>query len=149
MTQLQLHHIYPVIALVFLTFGIMVLMGIRRFRAIKNGSIPPGYFKDYQQREPFLMPVDVQLASRHYNNLFEQPVLFYTFIAMVLLAGTADNVTLYFSWAYVVARIAHAIIHVTTNKLLLRMRAFAIGSFILLLLWIKLAYQIYASLNTI
>lgn len=149
MTPLHLHHIYPVIVLVFLTFGIMVLMGARRFRAMRKGLIPPGYFKDYQQREPFLIPSDVQVASRHYANLFEQPVLFYTFIALLLISGTADKVTLYFSWAYVIARILHAIIHVTTNKLILRMRIFAIGSFILLLLWIKLAFQIYSILNLV
>ncbi len=142
MSTLQLHHIYPVIALVFLTFGIMVLMGKRRFAAIRNGSIPPGYFKDYQQKEPFLIPTDVQVATRHYNNLFEQPVLFYTLIPLLLLTNEADNVTLYFSWGYVAARYGHAIIHVTTNKLMLRMRLFAIGSFILLLLWSKFLWQL-------
>ena len=141
MTTLQLHHIYPVIALVFLTFGIMVLMGKRRFSAIRSGKIPPGYFKDYQQREPFLIPSDVQVATRHYNNLFEQPVLFYTLIPLLILTNVVDNVTLYFSWGYVIARYGHAIVHVTTNKLMLRMRMFAIASFILLLLGAKFTWH--------
>lgn len=142
MTPLHLHHIYPVIALVFLTFGIMVLMGKRRFKAIREGKIPPGFFKDYQQREPFLIPEDVQLATRHYANLFEQPLLFYTLIPLLLFTNTVDTVTLYFSWGYVIARYGHAFVHVTTNKLMLRMRLFAIASFILLLLWARFLWQL-------
>jgi len=135
-------HIYPVIALVFLTFGIMVLMVKRRFKAIRSGEIPPVYFKDYQQRESFLIPEKVQLATRHYGNLFELPVLFYALIPLLILTDKTDGLTLFFSWAFVISRYVHAIIHVTNNKLFWRMRAFVIGSFILLLLWARFTFQL-------
>lgn len=142
MIPIHLHHIYPVIALVALTFGIMVLMGRRRFSAIRSGKIPPGYFKDYQQREPFLIPAEVQVASRNYVNLFEMPILFYALIPLIIVTDLADNVTLTFSWLFVISRYAHSILHVTTNKLMMRMRLWGIGCFILMLLWGRLLVQL-------
>lgn len=135
-------HVFPVIALALLTFGTMILMGRRRFAAIRAGKIPPGYFKDYQQREPFLIPSEVQVANRHYMNLFEMPVLFYALIPLLIITDKADNVSLYFAWAFVVARVAHAIVHMTSNKLMYRMRFFFIGSFILFLLWVRFGIQL-------
>src|SRR3989344_2205294 len=124
-------HLFPVIALVFLTFGIMVLMGRRRFAAIRSKKIPVGFFKDYQQREPFLIPEEVQLASRNYANLFEIPILFFALIPLLILSNKADNVTLLFSWLFVLSRYGHSFVHVTTNPIMLRFRLFGIGCFIL------------------
>lgn len=142
MLEIHKSHIYPVIVLVLLTYGIAFLLAKRRFQAIKKGLIPPGFFKDFQQRESFLIPTDVQLATRNFINLFEVPVLFYALIPLLILTNTADNISLFFSWAFVATRVLHSIIHVTTNKLFLRMRIYGIGSFILLLLWLRLAYQL-------
>lgn len=135
-------HIFPVFALVMLTFGIMILMGKRRFKAIRNGKIPIAFFKDYQKREAFLIPEEVQLANRHYENLFEMPILFYALIPLLIITDRTDNITLFFSWAFVVARYVHAIIHLTNNKLFWRMRAFTISSFILFLLWVRFVFQL-------
>ena len=142
MSEIHKLHIYPVIALVLLVYGIATVLARRRFAAIKKGLIPPGYYKDFQQREQFLLPTDVQLATRNFINLFEIPVLFYAIIPLLIITNTADNVSLVFSWAFVATRILHSIVHVTTNKLFVRMRLYAVGSFIILLLWLRLAYQL-------
>ncbi len=141
-SQIQIQHILPVFALVLLTFGLAPVMLYRRIKAVKAGKIPVGYFKDYQQHEPFLMPTDVQIAARNYVNLFEVPVLFYALIPLLILTNTADNVSLYFSWAFVASRYIHTYVHVSSNKLMLRMRIFIIGFFILFLLWARLGYQL-------
>jgi hypothetical protein len=138
-------HIFPVIALVFLTFGIMVLMWKRRFAAIRSGKIPAGFFKDFQQREPFLIPEEVQIASRNYANLFEVPVLFYAYILALVYCDKADNVSLFLSWLFVLSRYAHSYVHVTTNRLMHRARIFAVGSFIMILLWGRLFLQLFQS----
>jgi hypothetical protein len=145
MSSIHKLHLFPVIALVFLTLGILVLMGRRRFAAIRSGKIPVGFFKDYQQREPFLIPEKVQLATRNYVNLFELPILFYALIPLLILSDKADHVTLYFSWLFVLMRYIHSLVHVTTNKLKHRMRSFAIGGLILIVLWGRFFVQLLQS----
>lgn len=146
LTPIQTQHIFPVIALVLLTFGLAPVMLKRRIKAIREGKIPVGYFKDFQKHENFLIPTDVQTAARNFVNLFEIPVLFYALIPLLILSNTTDHISLLFSWAFVVSRYIHTIVHVTSNKLFLRMRVFAMGAFILLLLWLRLGYQLLTNL---
>lgn len=140
--QIHKYHLYPVIALAFLTFGIMILMGRRRFAAIRKGEIPVGYFKDYQQREPFLLPAHVQVAARNYMNLFEFPVLFYAIIPLLILSAHADLKSLAMSWIFVFLRFAHSIVHVTSNKLMWRMRFYFASTIVLMLMWGRLLFQL-------
>jgi hypothetical protein len=46
------------------------------------------------------------------------------------------------SWMFVVARLGHAAIHVTSNDVRRRFMAFLVGAIILLIMWIVFALRI-------
>ncbi len=135
MAQLHLEFVYPMFSLVLLTAVVAFIMVSRRFQSVKSGQVPIDYFRLYN----FDVKAEKMMAaSRHFTNLFEVPVLFYV-ACLICMVLPESNVFLFgFSWSYVLARILHAYIHLTTNRIRLRMRAFISSYFILMCLWIMI-----------
>ncbi|CAM4191799.1 MAPEG family protein [Pseudoalteromonas byunsanensis] len=121
---------------VFLTFTVMIIMGRRRFAAAHKGDIPLAAFKTMQLSQA---PDNVQLASRNFENQFEIPVLFF----VVCLLGLYLQATGWFFAAngalFVISRIAHSWVHLTSNHVLTRFRLFVLGSLFLMIQWLTLA----------
>ncbi|MEI9903866.1 MAG: MAPEG family protein [Asticcacaulis sp.] len=61
------------------------------------------------------LPPQAQWPADNYNNLMEQPTLFYALCLGVYLAGIADADLEYFAWLYVGLRVLHSIIQATAN----------------------------------
>jgi hypothetical protein len=76
-----------------------------------------------------------QIANAFHNQL-ELPVLFYVVVLLALITQTLDSVLLILSWLFVLSRIIHAYIHVTSNRLDRRTGVFAVGVTALLLMWV-------------
>jgi hypothetical protein len=126
--------VFPAIALFFWTFANGVRMARLRVRAVGRREVPLGYYELYEGSEP---PA-VRLASRHVQNLFEVPPLFYV---VVLFLYVTKNVTLLavgLAWLYVLLRVVHSFVHLGTNHVPHRLVVFAIGNFVLAGLWIAL-----------
>src|SRR5215831_1164572 len=66
--------LYPMLALVLLTFGVGVRLFRARVRSVREGHMPATYFKVYQGA---VEPDFTAKPSRHFTNLFEAPTLFY------------------------------------------------------------------------
>lgn len=130
--------IYPMFAMVILTMFIAILMWKRRMTAIKEG-FDPRYFKTLSVGQP---PDNVLRVDRHYINLFEMPVLFYVGCIVAMIMPLAGPGILFWSWGFVVARVLHAFIHITTNKLPMRMMAFMLGFAMLVGMWIQIVISI-------
>jgi hypothetical protein len=77
-----------------------------------------------------------------YRNQFELPVLFYALIALALPLRHADLVVVLLSWVFVVTRIAHAGVFVTSNDLGRRSTVWLVGVLVLLVMWIYFALKI-------
>ncbi|WP_234401334.1 MAPEG family protein [Pseudoalteromonas sp. T1lg23B] len=120
----------------FLTFAVMVIMGRRRFAAAHKGDIPLAAFKTMQLSQA---PENVQLASRNFENQFEIPVLFF----VVCLLGLHLQATGWFfavnSALFVISRLAHSWVHLTSNHVLTRFRLFMLGCLFVIMQWIALA----------
>jgi len=71
---MNLDLVYPMAAMVLLTFFILVKMFRGRVRAVKAGEADAGYYKTYQEGGE---PRESAQVSRHLVNLFESPTLFY------------------------------------------------------------------------
>jgi hypothetical protein len=70
----------------------------------------------------------VRWKADNYNNLLEQPTIFYA-VALTLAflnAGSGHNAGL--AWAYVALRIAHSLVHALINKVMIRFALFAAAS---------------------
>jgi hypothetical protein len=67
-------------------------------------------------------------VADNYNHLLEQPVVFYAVVLALALIGadTATNVAL--AWAYVALRVAHSLVQVLVNRVLVRFALFALAS---------------------
>ena len=62
----------------------------------------------------------------------------------VVTAGTT-NLAVAVAWAYVALRIVHSLIHLTYNRVMHRLTAFAISSTVLALLWVLAALHLAAN----
>ena len=69
-------------------------------------------------------------------NLLELPMLFYVVGLMSFVTNRVSMTVLVLSWAYVAARGVHSAIHLTYNKVLHRLIAFAASNAILIALWV-------------
>ena len=61
---------------------------------------------------------------------------------LALFLRKADLLFVVMAWIFVVLRIAHAAIHVTSNHAGHRFQAFAAGALVLLLMWVVFAVRI-------
>jgi len=66
--------LYPVLALVALTFVVLLLIPYARFRAAARGRVTVA---DFRYGESANVPGDVSLPNRNLMNLLELPLLFY------------------------------------------------------------------------
>jgi hypothetical protein len=86
------------------------------------------------------LPAKVRWKADNYNNLLEQPTLFYA-VALTLAfldAGSGLNAGL--AWTYVVLRIAHSLVQALINKVLIRFALFAAASLVLLVMTLRAAW---------
>ena len=87
-------------------------------------------------------PVRATQIGNCFKNQFELPILFYILIAIALPLRHADYVIVLLSWVFVVARLVHAGIFVTSNDLNRRSLAWFAGVLVLFVMWIYFALRI-------
>ena len=124
---------WPMIVQVALTVVVYWLMSVRRVAAVKAGEA---------KARDFRIPVDPErsaTAARNVVNQFELPVLFYVACLAFHQIGAVGWIALGLAWAFVISRVAHAWVHVTSNKVILRRRLFILGFLFVVLMWIWFA----------
>ena len=84
----------------------------------------------------------MQQVSNAYQNQLEVPVLFYVLVVLAILTRKADLLLVAMSWIFVASRLAHALIHTTSNRLQHRFLAFLVGVGTLALMWIIFAVRV-------
>ena len=125
----------PMMALVTLTFGVLLLIPLRRFRAGFAGQVR---MDDFRYGESDRVPPEVSLPNRNMMNLLELPLLFYVACLTYLVMDRVDAGALGLAWAYVGLRAAHSAIHVTYNRVRHRLVVFAASNVVLVMLWTNL-----------
>lgn len=124
--------LYSLLGMFLLSLVIGFRMLQLRYRAVRQDNVHPAVFKLNRGKLPDYL---VQI-TQHYDNLYETPILFYVIVILAYVLNMVDWVTLTLAYAYVAARIGHAVIHITANRLLQRRNAFLVTIVILTLLWI-------------
>lgn len=136
----QFSLIYPMSAMVMLTFIILVTLFINRVQSSRKGEVSPFYYKTYQGEEP----EHLLKLSQHVTNIFESPTLFYVACLAAMIINEQSMIFLLLSWTYVFLRAVHAYIHTRRNKILRRAAAYFASWFVLLAMWgcliIKIGY---------
>ena len=130
----------PVFVQVALTFALLFWMGKERQGAIAKGETRIDDIALGQSA----WPQRATQIARAFHNQLEMPVLFYVLVALAMVTQKADLLFVLMSWAFVLARLAHAYVHVTRNHVMLRFKAYGAGLFALIAMWAIFAVRIVA-----
>lgn len=128
----------PVIALVLWSLVMCAWLYATRIPAIKERKIA---YDPHRPAEEFhaQLPAEVRWKADNYNNLMEQPTLFYA-VALTLTALGADaGLNTALAWLYVTLRVAHSLVQATINIVMLRFILFMAATLVLLVLSIRAA----------
>jgi len=128
----------PVFVLVALTFALLLGTFYSRRQTLLSRETR---VKDIVLGQPN-WPTRVTQIGNCYNNQFQLPLLFYALIAVALPLRHADLVMVLLSWVFVVTRLAHAGVFVTSNNILHRSTSWLAGALVLLAMWIYFALRI-------
>jgi hypothetical protein len=137
--------VYPMLAMVILTFAVLIVLFRSRVRMVREGHAPVSYFRTFQGSQE---PEYAVKPARHLANLFEAPTLFYAGCLAAMVVGVTGWAVLVLAWGYVAARCAHAWIHLGGNRVRYRMRVYFLGWLLLLGLWIYVAVAAAARLGS-
>lgn len=132
----------PVFIQVALTFALLFWMGGARVAAIKRGQVR---IRDIALGQSAWPERETQIANCFHNQL-QLPTLFYVLVAFALFTRKADLLFVVLAWAFVLLRVGHAYVHVTSNHVPTRFRWYLGGAVVLLLMWIVFAVRILAGL---
>jgi len=129
----------PALLLMFWTLTVLLVVPIRRVRAVMQQRITP---QDFSHGESARVPPDVALPNRIFMNLVEVPVLFYAMVFMAYLTGLVNDVTVGLAWAYVALRFVHSAIYFTYNHVGHRALVFGTSNVIVSVMICYVAYHL-------
>jgi hypothetical protein len=128
----------PVFVQIGLTFALLIgMVGLRRQTLVTGET----RIRDIALGEPNWPKRATQIGNC-FSNQFELPVLFYVLVALALPLRHADLVLVLLSWVFVITRLIHAAVFVTSNDLGRRSIAWLAGVVVLLVTWLYFAVRI-------
>ena len=131
----------PVFVQVALAFGLLVWMASVRTRSVKSGETKIRDIALGQSNWPD-QPTQI---SNCFNSQFQLPLLFYVVVILAWVTRQADVIFVVLEWLFVLLRIGHAYVHTTSNYVPNRFRVFAVGMFVLLIMWVYFAFKIFTA----
>lgn len=128
----------PVLVQVLLTLGVYVALIKAKLAAKAAGTVDT-------KRSPLhddAWPEGVMKINNNIRNQFEVPVLFYVLAGAFWAVDAVGVPAMVLAWAFVLSRLAHAWIHVTSNYVPNRRRMFTVGWFIVLAMAVLLGWEL-------
>ena len=121
----------PVFVLVALTLGLLVWQARARVAALRAGQVKMSQIALGQNA----WPERAAQINRAYQNQLELPVLFYVLVALTLVTRRETTLFVAMEWLFVVARLVHAFVHVTSNNVVRRFQIYTAGFGVLAAMW--------------
>ncbi len=132
----------PLFVQIVLTFVLYSMMAYHRVSLIRRGEVHP---RDVALRQPNWPPHVLQVANSAHNQL-ETPVLFYVLTILAIITRHADLLFVVMAWVFVLLRLWHAYVHVTSNRLTRRGSVFGLATLDLMLMWLIFIVRIMLGL---
>lgn len=134
----------PVVALIAWTLVMWLWMYLTRIPAMRRAGIDVrrltgGTGADLRQR----IDPKSQWPADNYNHLLEQPVLFYAICLTLALIQQGGGINAMIAWAYVGLRIAHSLVQVTSNRVVVRFALFTLATLALAALTLHAAIPLF------
>ena len=133
----QVAIVYPLLVQVALTLGLLLWLAVRRTRALRKREVQ---VRDIALGQPN-WPAEITQIGNSFRSQFEVPVLFYVLVLLVLNLRMSDIVLVVLGWMFVLARLAHAYVHTTSNRVRIRGPVYGVGLLFLLIMWIWFALR--------
>lgn len=132
----------PVLLQVGLTLWLYFRLGAVKKKALQEGTV------DEARRalDEDAWPNDVRQVNNAIRNQFELPVLFYLGCVLLWALELVNGITLALAFAFALSRFWHAGIHVGSNFVPNRRKAFTVGFLLLLVLYLVVAYRLVLQL---
>lgn len=132
----------PLVALVLWSFVMWAWLYATRIPAVTMGKI---VYDPHRPAEEFhaQLPARVRWKADNYNNLMEQPTLFYAVTLTLALLEAGEGLNTGLAWLYVGLRIAHSLVQAIINVVMLRFAIFMAASFVLLVMSVRAAFIVY------
>jgi hypothetical protein len=122
----------PLFVEVILTFVLWAGMATLRTRDVSTGAVRP---EEIALREPKWSKRTLQTANS-FSNQFEIPVLFYVLTILAYVTHLAGTIFVILAWIFVIFRILHAYVHVTSNIVRLRGTFYGVAVVALAINWV-------------
>jgi hypothetical protein len=91
------------------------------------------------------IPAEVRWKADNYNNLLEQPTIFYAVALTLAFLNEGAGLNAGLAWAYVGLRIAHSLVQALINEVTIRFALFAAASIVLLIMTIRAAWRLFVT----
>jgi len=138
------HIIWPVLAQIFLTLIMFIMLGVRKAKAVKAGEV--------NRRQAALnnreWPEYVVKVSNNIANQFEAPVLFYVLCLVLYSINAVGMVAIVLAWLFALSRFAHAYVHIGSNYVPMRFRLFLVGCLVLIAMLILVVWALVTGIVT-
>jgi len=121
----------PLFVEVILTLVLLFWMAALRTGDFSSGAVQP---ERIALREPNWPRRTTQVANA-FANQFELPVLFYVLTILEYVTHLAGIVFVVLAWVFVIFRILHAYVHVTSNIVRLRGALYGVAALVLAIMW--------------
>ena len=134
----------PVVALAAWTMVMWVWMYLTRIPAMNKAGIDATNLvgsNGASLREK--LPETVSWKADNYNHLHEAPTVFYAVALVLAMIGQGDGLNATLAWAYVGLRVAHSLVQVTSNRVVMRFALFALSSLVLMALVLHAALAVF------
>lgn len=129
---------WPAITLVVMTLVTYVNLMRVRVREIRAGRVDRARWTLHDDA----WPDSVRQVQNNLRNQFEMPVLFYGVCFMLWALEAVGIVALVTAWLFVLTRFAHSWIHLTTNRMRYRARAFQVSWWVMVFLVLLVVWRL-------
>ena len=132
----------PLFVLVLMTLVLGFWVPMVSVPMLRRGEVRP---QDVDLRQ-LNWPRPIQQINNSYTNQLELPVLFYVLTILAIITKHADLLFVVMAWLFVLARLVHAYVHVTSNNVNVRGPVFGIGTLVLAIMWLIFIVRILLGL---
>ena len=134
----------PLAVLAIWTMVVWVWMYVTRIPAmgkakIDSATLVGGTGADLDGK----LPPQVQWIAHNYNHLHEAPTVFYAVTLALAMIGAGDGLNATIAWVYVGLRIAHSLVQILWNRVMVRFLIFALSSLALMALCLHLQLAVF------
>lgn len=121
---------WPMFVQLFMSLFLYIPLVRSKIAAVKNKQVD----RKAAALNSMAWPEAVQKIDNNLRNQFQSPMLFYVLCITIYVTQQTSVTLLCLAWAYVISRIGHMLVHTRSNYVPWRMRIFAVGISLLLVM---------------